>query len=338
MRAIRRRLNALALLLAGPAVSATPLFSDNAVIDVQLEGPLDRLMRQMEEPAKLPFVFRADGNELGVMVRLRGKSRQRVCALKPLRLDFKKSETRGTALDGQDKLKLVVPCRWSVRAEKDLLEEYLAYRIFNLLTPVGYRVRLLRITFIDSDDASGGSAKQRYAFVIEPSAQLAERIGGRQAELSGVALSWLDPEHAALVYVFQYLIANTDWSLVSPEGKTTCCHNGTLLEREDRILYLPYDFDLAGFVDTPYAEPAADLRLKDVKRRRYRGFCTEREFLNDAVRQVGSKRDEISELIQALPVLTDKDKQRRMAYLGQFFEAAENPDKLIAHFETWCID
>jgi hypothetical protein len=338
MRTIRRCLDAMVLLLAGPAVFAAPLFSDDAAIVVEFEGPLGQLMRQMEEPTELPFVFRADGIEYGVAVRLRGKSRQRVCKLKPLRLNFRKSETRDTLLDGQNKLKLVVPCGWSARAEKDLLEEYLAYRIFNLLTPVSYRVRLLRITFVDTNDASNDATKQRHAFVIEPPEQVAARIGGRQAKLSGVTLSMLDPEHSALVYVFHYLVANTDWSLVSPTDKTECCHNGTLIERENYILYVPYDFDLAGLVNTPYAKPAPDLKLRKVTQRRYRGFCTEREILTGAIRQVGSQRDEVSELIRALPVLTDKDKKRRKTYLGRFFKDAEDPDKLSERLEYWCIE
>jgi hypothetical protein len=338
MRAIRPSVNILVLLLASSAVFATPLFSRNEVINARLAGPLAPLMREVEEPVEMSFVFSLDGIDHDIKVRLRGKSRLRVCKLKPVRLNFRKSEIGATLLVGQDKLKLVVPCEWSSRAEKDLLEEYLAYRIFNLLTPMSYRVRLLRIEFVDTGDKPDGVAKQRHAFVIEPVDQLADRIDARPSSSAEISLGRLDPQHAALVYVFQYLVANTDWSMVSATGKSRCCHNGTILERNDRLFYVPYDFDLAGLVNAPYAEPAPELKLRSVKRRRYRGFCTDRQTLADAVHLASSQQEAISELIQALPVLTDRDKKRRTAYLGAFFEEAANPDKLIQRFEDWCID
>ena len=48
--------------------------------------------------------------------------------------------------------------------------------------------------------------------------------------------------------MFQYMIANTDWS-------TTFLHNAKLIQLNDTKKYIPlaYDFDMAGFVDAPYA-------------------------------------------------------------------------------------
>jgi hypothetical protein len=38
-------------------------------------------------------------------------------------------------------------------------------------------------------------------------------------------------------------------------------------------LQFPYDFDHAGIVDAPYAGPAPELEMPDVRTRMYRGFC-----------------------------------------------------------------
>jgi len=51
-----------------------------------------------------------------------------------------------------------------------------------------------------------------------------------------------------------------------------------------------------------------------------------------------AKRPEIIALIQSLPVLSDKDKQRRINYLDQFFGAAENEDRLLDRFGKRCLD
>jgi hypothetical protein len=43
-------------------------------------------------------------------------------------------------------------------------------------------------------------------------------------------------------------------------------------------------------------------------------------------------------IIRSLPVLSDKNKQRRVKYLEPFFTATEDRDKLLKRFEKRCID
>ena len=50
------------------------------------------------------------------------------------------------------------------------------------------------------------------------------------------------------------------------------------------------------------------------------------------------KRQDIAALLESLPVLSDKNKRRRMSYLDQFFRAAENEDTLLKRFENRCLD
>ena len=326
----------IAALLAAATLPAAPLFEDSTVLDATLEGPLAELMRDTESREQRPFVLRAEGTEHAIKVRLRGKSRLRVCDFLPLRLNFRKSEVDDTLFADQDKLKLVLPCHTSERAEKNLVEEYAVYRLFNLLTPASYRVRLLRMTFTDT--SPDGENHRLHAFLLEPEEQLAARLGGRESELPEVSLSWLDANHMALVYVFQYLVGNLDWSLVRPLEEKACCHNGTLVETGGDILYIPYDFDLSGFVDAPYAFPPPELRLKSVTQRRYRGFCTDRAYLEQALEKIVSMRPQINALIRSLPVLGEKEAERRVRYLDPFFRAAENRDRLLTRFEKRCLD
>lgn len=335
MPAVRIVVTFATVLLLSP-LRGEPLFDDPSVIDATLEGPLSELLDNPDSRDQLSFVLRTDGTEHAIKVRLRGKSRLRICDFMPLRLNFRKSEVDGTLFEGQDKLKLVVPCHISERAEKNLIEEYAIYRMFNLLTAASFRVRLVRMTFVDT--ARDSESVQIHSFLLEPAKQLAARLGGQESDLAEVSLSWLDTQQMALVYVFQYLIGNVDWSLVTSETEKTCCHNGTLIQSEANLLYVPYDFDLSGFVDAPYAFPPPDLRLKSVTQRRYRGFCTDRVDLEQALEAVVSERPEIVAIIRSLPVLGDKDKERRMAYLDQFFRAAGKPDRLLKRFENRCLD
>ena len=62
------------------------------------------------------------------------------------------------------------------------------------------------------------------------------RVGGVEVEIPGVTLGGLDDTQEARVYVFQYLIGNTDWSLVTALEEEDCCHNGKLVDRDGSLL------------------------------------------------------------------------------------------------------
>lgn len=333
------RIVLLILLLAGACAraGAAPLFDDDAVVEVELIGPIHSVLKSKKERQEFPFVLRVDGRELPVDVRARGNSRLAHCRFPPLRLDFDRSETGQTAFEGQNVLKLVTHCVSSSSGEKNLLEEYLAYRIFNLLSDFSYRVRLLRVNYTDTDDRLDRDVRSRYAFVIEPTDQLAARLDAAPLELTAVPKKRLDAEQATRVYVFQYLVGNTDWSLVSPRHSDTCCHNGRLIERDEKIFYVPYDFDQAGIVNAPYAKPHPAVRLPNVKARRYRGYCTDLDTLRAAIRYVNLRQDDLIELLRDTPGLKERDAERAVDYLMSYFDKAADEDKLLEKFDKQCL-
>src|SRR5262249_7733689 len=83
------------------------------------------------EDAALPAV------RLQVNLRTRGNIRRApgTCASVPLFVEFVKPDVKGTAFDGQHKLKLVVNCNEGRRFDQLVLLEYLAYRLHNVMTP-----------------------------------------------------------------------------------------------------------------------------------------------------------------------------------------------------------
>ncbi len=278
-----------------------------------------------------------DGEQHSIKVRVRGNSRARVCSFPPLRLNFEKDETEGTVFSAQNKLKLVTHCRKSDEAEKNILQEYAAYKIFNLISDVSYRVRLLRMTYADSDDESGDNTLERYGFVIESGNELAARTGGEMLRLEGVPRRLIDEDQAAAVFVFQYLIGNTDWSFVADKDKDTCCHNGDLLERSSRFYYVPYDFDLAGLVDARYAYPDPSLRIRKVTQRLYRGLCLSPDKVGTALRKVTARHSEILQAVREVPGLSIEDIEANVAYLNQFFVKAEDEAELLESIAKRCL-
>jgi hypothetical protein len=315
---------------------AAPLFEDQTPLEVELTGPLSALIKNKKDREERPFQLRSGSVELDVKVKARGNSRMRVCNFPPLRFNFKKGDTVGTPFEGQDKLKLVTRCKKADRYQADALEEYAAYRIFSLLTDASYRTRLVHMTYNDTDGRLQEAYRDSYGFLIEPLDQLVARLNGSLSELPAVALRQLDKEQAALVYVYQYLIANTDWSFVAAEGDEFCCHNIELVRSGNKHFPVPYDFDLAGLVNARYARPDSSLNISRVTKRLYRGFCTDTDTLRGALRHIVSKEDEILGVIAGLPILDEKEKADRIKYLGGFFKEARDEDKLIKMFEKRC--
>ena len=317
--------------------SASSLFEDNTIIEVNLTGPLSSLFESDDDRRELPFILRANDVERSIKVRVRGKSRRRVCTFPPLRINFKVNDTAQSIMEGQDKLKLVTHCRENKSAELDILQEYAAYRIFNLISDVGYRVRLLRITYTDTDGGFKESVFDRYGFLIESASALAERVGGQAEHVTGVSLRSLDNQQAATVYIFQYLIGNTDWSLVTADDDDTCCHNGDLFDIGSVRYYVPYDFDLAGLVNAPYARPDPSLRISRVTQRLYRGYCISTDALKDALSTIKARRVDILDVISQLPGLSLKEIVATIIYLEQFFVRADDENKIVQSFERRCL-
>jgi hypothetical protein len=269
MGILTRSLLLLILSVIAYPTLASPLFDEDQVLRIELNGPLSSLVKNKASREERPFQLQVDGVTLDIKVRTRGNSRLRVCTFPPLRLDFRSTDTAETVFANQGKLKLVTQCRNGKRSQQDVLEEYVAYRILTLLSGVSFRVRLVHIAYIDTD-SRGDKKKQQYGFFIEPVKQLVARTNGVKAEVPAVSLVSLDQAQAALVYIFQYLIGNTDWSLVTAESDEHCCHNVDLIDVGSKRFLLPYDFDLSGLVNATYARPDPSLRIRKVQQRLYR--------------------------------------------------------------------
>jgi len=324
-------------ILAGTA-SASPLFDGDEVIEIGLSGPFGSLFEAREDRPERAFLLDQEGLQQAVKIRPRGHSRIRVCEFPPLRLNFPAEVAPQSVFAGQDKLKLVTHCRNHDRGEQDLLQEYAAYRILNVLTDISYRVRLLRIHYQDSDGTLSEKSTPRYGFVIESREEFAERTGARQVVLAGFPRHRHELKHAALMYVFQYLIGNTDWQLLRADHDEGCCHNLELFELDSQIIFVPYDFDLAGLVNARYAYPDIKLRIKRVTQRLYRGLCTDRNTLRGALRAVRAKRDEILAVVSEVPGLEQDNVEWSADYLADFFEETENEERLLDTFEKHCVE
>lgn len=337
---IRQLWSQIAILLlcgSAPAVaSGAPLFESDDLLEVELRGPLAATIGDTKGRNERAFVLDMEGRELGVAVRVRGNSRVRVCHFPPLRLAFSAVDTGGTVFAGQKGLKLVTHCEVAQKHEQNVLSEYAAYRVFTMMSDVGFRVRLLRIRYVDTEDVEA-EPFVRFGFLIESETEMAQRVQGTVKSIAHVAKGDLNRRQVAAVFVFQYLIGNTDWSLVAAQNDEYCCHNGKLIEISGEYFQVPYDFDLAGVVDARYAKPAPEIGIRSVRVRRYRGYCMEGLQLEGVIAGLVDQKGEVMKFVGDLPGTTERDTRKRLTYLEKFFRQAQDAAKLADRFEKSCI-
>jgi len=259
-------------------------------------------------PARLAM---ADGTDLPLDISPRGKSRRKTCSHPPLRLNFKKKATTGTLFEGQNKLKLVTHCSRKLSRGGYLAAEMLAYRLFNLLSEVSFRVRAVEVTYVDSDDLS----RQTWpAFLIEHKRQLAARVGGELLDTEAVELAQLNASYAAMVSIFSYMIGNIDFSLRRGPANE-CCHNAVPIALTDTFS-VPYDFDASMLVGAPYTAASSG---SGKPRRVYRGYCAHNAQLLSAVDDVLAQQDAVLKMTREFSDLPGLKHARAERLLLKFF-------------------
>ena len=326
MMRFRITLMILYAVLAMPAAEAgppDPLFQDHAALRVEITAPFARLINERPTDQELPgsFSFKgADGAtiELDLQVRARGKYRHTNCDFPPLFLNFKRSQVVGTLFDQQNKLKMVVHCKDSGRYQQSVLREYLAYRMLNVMTDQSFQVRLLDVTYVDSEGRRPRMV--RSAFLIEHENRLADRLGMQRMNIFPDGVEAIQADHLNLTSVFQYLIGNTDFSAILG-SKEECCHNYAMFGADDGSLAaIPFDFDMSGFVNTPYARPETGLGIDNVRQRLYQGFCVNSRHVEASVSEFLQARDTLYALVADQKALEEGVRQRLAVYMDEFYE------------------
>jgi hypothetical protein len=332
----------IAFLSSSLEVAGQPLFESHEVLEIGINAPLTTLERTRPDEEYLDgnLTYRnADGLErtFDLKLQTRGKFRRqkRTCPFPPVRLNFRTQQVAGSVFDGQDKLKLVTHCNTRRdRYEQLVLREYLAYRILGAITDKSFGVRLLRITWVNDEDDD--ESFTRYGFVIEDDDDVGKRIGMESMKFDKLGYSDLDQAHTSLVTVFQYLIGNTDYSLIRGPENDDCCHNAVPFNDGQVVWPVPYDFDFSGLVDAPYADPSPQFNIRSVKNRVYRGRCSDNELLPQSIAAFEARKPEIYAVVSALPELDDRNRKAVTQYLDSFYETIGDERKVERNLVRKC--
>ena len=319
-----------AFAIATPANAENPLFAASEPIQLAIKAPVTSLARNREARNSVGgTLIDPSGQPLPISLQLRGITRRtaEICDFPPLRVDFTAPPPGTSVFAGQRRLKLVTHCRNSASFQQYVLLEYAAYRLYNMLTPRSFRVRLANINYQDSD---GRPIISRVGFFIEDLKDVAARNGMREVHAGErIPVSYLSSVDAARYGLFQHLLGNHDWSMRAGPAGDECCHNAKLIgiAAPGATIPIPYDFDYSGFVGAPYAEPPDQLGISDVRQRFYRGYCIHNAETVLAARQMREARPRMMAALAEVPGLGDGTKRTASAYLDRFFaDIGTDPD------------
>jgi hypothetical protein len=298
-----------------------PLFASHEPLILTLKADFKAINKERTENSarRFPGTFSAGADSssaIPVDLGSRGHSRLRVatCGWVPLRVQFKKKDVAGTVFDGQSSLKLVTHCRDNDDFEQHVLREYVPYRIYGLLSPIAFRARLAKITYVD---AGGKTMTTRYGMFIEDDGDVARRAVARSVELPRTLFKDLDSESLMTMALFEYMIANTDVSIFK-------LHNIKLMVTERHTMYpVPYDFDFSGLVNTPYANPDPKLGITSVRDRIYRGPCGSEAEFDSVLEKFRATKADVLALYDSVPDLTAGYRKQARSYLESFYSTTE---------------
>ena len=226
-------------------------------------------------------------------------------------------------------------CQDAIEYQNNVVREYLAYRVFNILTAKSFRVRVLRITYVDTGKKNRETVS--YGFLIEPKDQLVQRVGVPTVELERVFVPDLKPAFTNLTSLFHYFLGNTDFSQIYSETGDTCCHNQVLFSNANGSYFsIPYDFDMSDFVGAEHSSPSSRFSASKPRRRLHRGWCANNAQLPASVDIFNEKRGEIDELINTTELLSKVKRKSLLRFIDKFYKSVESAKEIEKNIVKNC--
>jgi len=311
-------------------IKRAAFFEKDELITMDLSTDLKQIVSKKQlntfQPATVTLHF-PDSTVISEEIKLsaRGEFRRQNCYIPTMMLDFKNQAA--PKLSSLRKLKLVCGCGHGSDFEKLILKEYLVYKMYNMLTDMSFRVRLLKVNY--SDTRQKVKSYSQYGFLIEGTDEMAKRNKCREVQKITFLTEKTNRSQMTMVAIFQYMIGNTDWAVPN-------YHNIKLMRtKKDSTTppyTIPYDFDFCGLVNANYATPNEELDIKSVQQRLYRGFPRTMAELQNVLDIFREKREAIKQLVLDFELLSVRSRKEIMAYIDEFYKMIESKSSVELTF------
>jgi hypothetical protein len=337
---------------AADAHSDAPLFSSDEVMHLTIPLDFKTLCRPRETPDcdYTPTVLEyQDGQgqtqSIAIEIKIRGgwRSLEKNCSAPLLFVRFAEQENTGTPFEGQSKLPLTTHCGHGISLESAqvrqnrttweqyLLKEYLAHRLYNEITDISLNSRLVRMTYPNPNKPRRKIV--HYAFFTEHFESVAARNNDELLERGSFDHEKLDSRAADVVALFQFMIGNTDWSIVRERNIALLQDSG------GAQLPLPFDFDMSGLVNAHYAGPAPGLSIDQVTERLFLGFCHPDTDWDALFNFFLGKEEALLAIIAEIPGLQKQSTRVANRFLERFFNILHSrerrEEKIVSQCKPW---
>lgn len=295
------------------------------VLEMELSTDLSLLKDQKKtneyQPATISFADAGGAiQKWEVKLRSRGKFRRRICVLPPLKLNFNKGDLQKAGLAKDDELKLVTHCIEGFDGKEFLLKEYLAYKLYQLISPYALKVHLVEVKYRDTQTKAKSSG---WGILMEDEGSMAKRHGGKLCDdCYSTPKDSLDMEQVNASCLFEYMIGNTDWSI-------PMVRNVKMIKFKDgrKSAIVPYDFDFSGLVNASYALANQDYKLKSLRERVFLSMTQSDSEIASTKVLFESKRKEMTALVKGFKHLSSAGRVDALNYLDSFFDSLQQPLK-----------
>ena len=300
------------------------LFSDQKPLKIKLNYSNKNLNKNTNDSTYIKtelIIFKKKiGKEIEVSLRARGNFRRKHCYFTPVKIKIKKSNASNTIFRDNRTLKLVLPCKNDRDKNDNILKEFIAYKIYEIISPFYFKTRRLQLDYTNQKTKDGKNYNL-VGFLIEDDDKVAKRFDGKivKRKISPLAM---DDFNSVNLSFFNFLIGNTDFSSAHQ-------HNGKLLFYEQKIIPIPYDFDLTGWVNPKYGLGITNRLGYSFEERNYIGFKREKSIYSKVRNHYLTLKEKILKTVELYESEFEYKKSYYLMinYLGEFYEILEN-DKL----------
>ncbi len=269
------------------------------------------------------------GMGFDLRLRPRGNSRLKACRFPPLMLNFAGSRMHQPGLEDLDEIKLVSPCFDGEAYQRLVLREYLVYRLYQVISPFSFRVRLFRQTWLESSGTV--VLEDSYGFFIEEEERLARRMDAEEIKEDDLGPADMDLPSLLRLAFFEYMVGNQDWSV---RGR----HNVKVFAPAQGGGYIPvpYDFDYTNLVNARYPSgggPPPDIPPDP---RLYKGPCADLDTVMEVLSPFREKEKELLEEVMGFEGLAEEDIDEMVEHIRSFMRLIDEPGRVKALMQNQC--
>jgi len=310
--------------------SSLNLFDEQKLLPLKLKYSNKELKRDTNDSTYIKSELSYQNTDeswttLNIELRARGNFRRANCYFVPIKISIKKKNYKNTKFDGHKKLKLVVPCLLEKDRNDNVIKEYIAYKLYEIMTPYHFNTRLVDLELTETR----GKKEKLHTikgFLVEDDKKIAKLFDGKIVKRSIHPMAQEELNSIRCEF-FQYMIGNTDFSNLEQ-------HNATLIYIDKKIYPVPYDFDMSGLVNASYSVVSDAITNKSsnmtrVTQRMYRGFKRNVTLIEQVRQEYIHNKEKMLEIIDSMKDEFENKKEFENAkiYIQSFFDTLINEEK-----------